>query len=100
LGLGYGGRREIASAFNKMIQDGILEVSEEDIKKYLYTSDLPDPDLIVRASGEQRLSNFMLFQAAYAEFYFPETYWPDFDEKMVDECVKVFHSRKRRFGKV
>ncbi len=100
LGLGYGGRREIVSAVNKILETGAKSVSEEEFSKYLYTGELADPDLIVRASGEQRLSNFMLFQAAYSEFYFPEVHWPDFDEKMVDECVIAYQSRNRRFGKV
>ena len=99
-GLAYGGRRELASAINAIIKSGVTEVTEADIQNYLYTAGLPDPDIIVRASGEQRLSNFMLFQAAYSEFYFPKTYWPDFDEKMVDNCIIEFQSRKRRFGKV
>ncbi|MBQ3158520.1 MAG: undecaprenyl diphosphate synthase family protein, partial [Clostridia bacterium] len=75
-------------------------VNEEIFEKYLYTAGLADPDLIVRASGEQRLSNFMLYQAAYAEFYFPSKYWPDFDAKVVDECIEAYQKRKRRFGKV
>ena len=99
-GFAYGGRHEIVSAVNNLIKDGVEVVTEETFEKYLYTAGIPDPDLIVRASGEQRLSNFMLYQAAYSEFYFPSKYWPDFDEKVVDECIEAYQKRKRRFGKI
>ena len=99
-GFAYGARHEIINAVNNLIKDGVKEVNEEIFEKYLYTAGLADPDLIVRASGEQRLSNFMLYQAAYAEFYFPSKYWPDFDAKVVDECIEAYQKRKRRFGKV
>ena len=99
-GLGYGGRREIVSAVNKLLESGEKQISEADFSKFLYTGGLPDPDLIVRASGEQRLSNFMLYQAAYSEFYFPKVHWPDFDEHVVDASIAEFQSRHRRFGKV
>ena len=99
-GFAYGGRHEIVSAVNNLIKDGVKVVTEETFEKYLYTAGIPDPDLIVRASGEQRLSNFMLYQAAYSEFYFPPKYWPDFDEKVVDECIEAYQKRKRRFGKI
>lgn len=98
--IAYGSRHEIMSAVNKLLSENKNNISEEEFKKYLYTAELPDPDLIVRASGEQRLSNFLLFQAAYSEFYFPKTHWPDFDEKIVDECLLEFSKRKRRFGKL
>lgn len=99
-GFAYGGRHEIVSAVNNLIKDGVKVVTEETFEKYLYTAGIPDPDLIVRASGEQRLSNFMLYQAAYSEFYFPSKYWPDFDENVVDECIEAYQKRKRRFGKI
>ncbi len=99
-GFAYGGRHEIVSAVNNLIKDGVEVVTEETFEKYLYTAGIPDPDLIVRASGEQRLSNFMLYQAAYSEFYFPSKYWPDFDENVVDECIEAYQKRKRRFGKI
>jgi len=99
LALAYGARHEIVTAVNELVSKGI-KVDEESFKKYLYTADLPDPDLIVRSSGEQRLSNFLLYQAAYSEFYFPDKYWPDFDAETVDECIRVFQNRKRRFGKI
>jgi len=99
-GFGYGSRHEIVTAVNNLIKSGVTTITEEDISRELYTSGQPDPDLIVRASGEQRLSNFMLYQAAYSEFYFPDVHWPDFDADMVDKCVIAFQKRKRRFGKV
>lgn len=79
---------------------GFEQVTEETFKKCLYGSDLPDPDLIVRTSGEQRLSNFMLYQMAYSELFFIDTLWPDFNEKLVDSCVVEFQKRTRRFGGV
>lgn len=100
IGLAYGGRSEIVHAVNTLISSGKKSVTEQDITGALYTSRLPDLDLIVRASGEQRLSNFMLWQAAYAEFYFPKTLWPDFNARMVDKCIKEYNKRDRRFGKV
>lgn len=100
MGFGYGARHEIASAVNKIIASGVKNVTESEISNYLYTAGLPDPDLIVRASGEQRLSNFMLYQAAYSEFYFPKLHWPDFNADVVDDCIRAFQKRKRRFGKV
>lgn len=100
LGVAYGARHEIISAINNLINDGVKVATEEVFEKYLYTAGQQDPDLIVRASGEQRLSNFMLYQAAYSEFYFPKKYWPDFDADVVDECISVYQKRKRRFGKI
>lgn len=97
--LAYGARHEIVTAINKLVEKGI-KVTEETFSSYLYTAGQCDPDLIVRASGEQRLSNFMLYQCAYSEFYFPKKYWPDFDAKTVDECISVYQKRKRRFGKI
>lgn len=98
--LGYGARAEIAQAINKMLAEGKSNVTEEDISKYLYTFDMPDPDLIIRTSGEQRLSNFLLYQAAYSEFYFTDTLWPDFDEKEFDKAIEEYQRRDRRFGGV
>lgn len=99
-GIAYGARHEIISAVNNLIKDGVKVVDETTFEKYLYTAGMSDPDLIVRASGEQRLSNFMLYQAAYSELYFPDVYWPDFDKDVVDECIAVYQKRKRRFGNV
>jgi len=98
----YGGRAEIIDAVRSMIADDVKaeDVSEELLRKYMYTNEMPDPDLIIRTSGEQRLSNFLIWQAAYAEYYTTDVYWPDFDEKEVDKALKAFGARKRRFGKV
>lgn len=98
IGVNYGARAEIVRAVNNMIADGVKECDEQSFKKYLYTADLPDPDLIIRASGEQRLSNFMLYQCAYSELYFPKVHWPDFNKKVIQKAIKVFQKRSRRFG--
>ena len=96
--LNYGSRAEIAVAFNKLIKEGKTEVTEDDINSALYTGDCPDPDLIVRTGGDIRISNFLLWQAAYSELYFTNTLWPDMNEAEVDKAVETFYSRKRRFG--
>ncbi len=95
----YGSRAEICRAFNNMIKDGVTECDEKLISNYLYTADIPDPDMIVRTSGEIRLSNFLLWQSAYSELYFTDVYWPDFDEKEFDKAVEWFMTRNRRYGK-
>jgi undecaprenyl diphosphate synthase len=94
----YGGRAEIVRAVNRLIAEGKTAVTEEDISANLYTNECPDPDLIVRTGAEMRISNFMLWQAAYAEFYFTDRLWPDYTTADVDEAVRVFASRSRRFG--
>lgn len=98
----YGGRAEIVDAVRSMIADKVKaeDVSEDLLRQYMYTSEMPDPDLIIRTSGEQRLSNFLIWQAAYAEYYTTPVYWPDFDEAEVDKALEAFGARKRRFGKV
>lgn len=98
LGLNYGGRVEIVKACNDIINDGLKNVDEETFKKYLYTSELADPDIIVRTSGEMRVSNFMLYQLAYSEMFFPQTYWPDFDGAELEKIIIDFQGRNRRFG--
>lgn len=98
IGINYGGRAEIVRAVNKVIANGIKECTEQDIINNLYTHDLPDPDLIIRASGENRISNFMLFQCAYSEFYFPKVHWPDFNKKQIQKAIKAYQKRNRRFG--
>ena len=98
--LNYGGRAEIIGAINKIIKDGVKEVNEEIFKSYLQTSNIPDPDLVIRTSGEQRLSNFMMYQCAYSELYFPKIHWPDFREKQLDEAIIEFQKRDRRFGAI
>lgn len=98
----YGGRSEIVDAVRSMIADGVRaeDVNEDMLRQYMYTNGIPDPDLIIRTSGEQRLSNFLIWQAAYAEYYTTPVYWPDFDETEVDKALKAYGVRKRRFGKV
>ncbi len=96
----YGSRDEIVHAVNTLIAQGKTEITEDDISANLYTAHCPPPDLIVRTGSEQRLSNFLLWQAAYAEFYFCDTLWPDMDDADVDAAVEAFYARKRRFGGV
>ncbi len=98
----YGGRAEIVDAVRGIIRAGIPadEVTEEIISRYLYTADCPDPDLIVRTSGEFRTSNFLLWQAAYAEYYVTPTYWPDFDRDELYQALLAYSQRDRRFGEV
>lgn len=98
--LNYGGRDEIAHAVNRLIAEGKREITPTDISSALYTAASPDPDLIVRTGGELRLSNFLLWQAAYAEFYFTDVLWPDLSAADVDEAVKHFYARQRRYGGV
>ena len=98
--LNYGGRAEIVRAVNNIIKSGEISIDEDSFKKYLYTSELTDPDLIVRTSGEYRISNFMLYQLAYSEFYFPKVLWPDFNKKELLLAINNFQSRKRRFGSI
>ena len=100
LALNYGGRDEIAMAVNKLIGEGKTHISEADISEALYTSASPELDLIVRTGGDMRISNFLLWQSAYAELYFTDTLWPDFSTADVDAAINNFMSRKRRFGGV
>jgi len=99
--LSYGGRAEIVDAAKRIIEDGLKpsEVTEAKFSEYIYEAGQPDPDIIVRTSGEQRISGFMLWQAAYAELYFADIHWPDFDEKEVDKVIAEYNRRERRFGK-
>ncbi len=99
IALNYGGRQEIVNAANAAISRG-ESVTEESFSRLLYTDDIPDPDLIIRTGGELRLSNFLLWQAAYAELYFTDTLFPDFDEKELKKALESFSGRTRRFGKV
>lgn len=94
--LNYGSKTEIVDAIIKM-KDLDEEITEENLNKYLYQN-LPPLDYVIRTSGEQRLSNFMLWQASYAELYFPKVYFPDFDEKEVDKALAEYNNRNRRFG--
>lgn len=92
----YGGRQEIVSAVNKLIAQGKIEISEDDISSSIYT--VPDCDLIIRPSGEQRLSNFLLWQAAYSEFWYSDVLWPDFTKDDLYSALSEFEKRNRRFG--
>jgi undecaprenyl diphosphate synthase len=98
----YGGRREIIDAVQRMLAEGYRpeEIDEESIGDHLDTAGLPEPDLIVRTGGEMRLSNFLLWQSAYAEYYCTNTFWPDFDESEVDAALAAYAARSRRFGAV
>ena len=98
LAINYGARSELVMCFNKLIEQGKTTISEEDIANNLYSKDLSDPDLIIRTSGEQRLSNFMLYQASYSELYFTKTYWPSFKKRHFMKALKTYSKRERRFG--
>ena len=98
IALNYGGRGELVHAFRTLAAEGKTDITEDDISRTLYTSACGDPDMIVRTGGDIRISNFLLWQAAYAELYFTDTLWPDFSPADVDECIRVFYSRRRRFG--
>ena len=100
IALNYGGRDELVHAFKLMLDEGVSkeDVTEEMISSYIYTKDQPDPDLLIRPGGELRLSNFLIYQLAYAEFYFTDTLWPDFDRKAFDEALEEFSRRNRRYG--
>jgi undecaprenyl diphosphate synthase len=96
----YGGRAELVEAMRRILEEGVRpqDVSEADIAARLYAPELPDPDLVIRTSGEQRISNFLLWQSAYAELVFDETLWPDFGEERLRAAVEEYASRGRRFG--
>ena len=103
--LNYGGRDEIVHAARRYAEDLAAgkvsgELSEETFSRYLYSAGIPDPDLMIRPGGEQRLSNFLLWQCAYAEFYFTDVLWPDFTPEELDKAIAVFQSRDRRYGGV
>jgi len=106
IALSYSSKWELTEAVRKISDDieaGILrkeDISEDTICNYLTTRDLPDPDLLIRTGGEQRISNFLLWQSAYAEFYFTETYWPDFNDEELYKAIVDYQKRERRFGKI
>lgn len=100
LALNYGGRDEIAYAANKLIAAGKTHVTEDDLTSAMYTAESPELDMVVRTGGDLRISNFLLWQSAYAELYFTDKLWPDFTSDDVDEVIKNFKTRKRRFGGV
>ena len=98
----YGGRQEIIEATKNILLSGIKseELDEISFSRFLFTSEIPDPDLVIRTGGEFRISNFLLWQTAYSEFYSTETYWPDFDEEEINKALSNFSNRERRFGKL
>jgi len=98
----YGGRDEIVQAIQRMMKDGVPpeKVTDELVSQYLYTAGVPDPDLIIRTSGELRVSNFLIWQAAYSEWYITPTFWPDFDKDEYHRALEAFAHRDRRYGKV
>ena len=93
----YGGRAEITDAVNKILKEGKTSITEEEFSKYLY-NDIPDPDFVIRTSGEFRISNFLLWQIAYSEIYITDKYWPDFDEVEMEKAILSYSKRERRFG--
>jgi undecaprenyl diphosphate synthase len=105
IALSYSSKWEITEATRRITGDvikGVLkaeDISEDTISRYLTTSEFPDPDLLIRTGGEQRISNFLLWQCAYAEFYFTETFWPDFSEEALYKAILDYQSRERRYGK-
>ncbi len=100
LAFNYGGRNELVEAMKKIVVSGIkpADITEETVHSYLFCPDIPDPDLIIRTGGEMRLSNFLLWQSAYAEIYFTHVLWPDFDKKELNKAIESYRSRQRRFG--
>lgn len=97
--LSYSSRWEITNAVREIISENPQEITEETITKHLTTSFMPDPDLLIRTGGELRISNYLLWQIAYSELYFCDTYWPDFDEQELHKAIRSFQNRQRRFGK-
>lgn len=106
IALNYGGRDEILRGIKKLLVDldqkqvDLGAIDEESFAQYLDTATIPDPDLVIRTSGEQRLSNFLTWQSAYSEFYFTDCLWPDFNEKEFDKALEAYKNRDRRFGKI
>lgn len=98
----YGGRDEIVHAIQEMLRQGVKseDVTDELVSEYMFTSGIPDPDLVIRTSGEMRISNFLIWQAAYAEWIFPEVYWPDFDRQELLDAICEYSQRERRYGRV
>jgi undecaprenyl diphosphate synthase len=106
LALNYGARQEIVDAVKKFVaslrheETKLGDLDENKFSRYLYTADLPEPDLLIRTSGEMRLSNFLLWQLSYAELYFPKKYWPDFKREDLEEAISEYQRRERRFGDI
>ena len=98
IAINYGGRAEITRAVNRLMSEGRTNVTEDDISGSLYTAGMPDPDVIIRTSGENRLSNFLIWQAAYSEIVLTDVYWPDFTPAEYEKCIMEYQRRDRRFG--
>lgn len=98
--LNYSGRAEIVDAVNRILKENITQIDENKFRNYLYNPEIPDPDLLIRTSGEERISNFLLWQIAYTELYFTSVLWPDFSEEDFLKALYVYQSRERRFGRV
>ncbi len=96
--LNYGGRDDIVRAVNKFLNENKKDITEKEFLLALDTKDIPEPDIVLRTSGEMRISNFMLYQMAYSELFFPKIYWPDFNEKHLYKILKKYQKRNRRFG--
>jgi undecaprenyl diphosphate synthase len=99
IALSYSSRWEITEATKQLIAEGNTNITEEDISKHLQTNFMPDPDLLIRTGGELRISNYLLWQIAYSELYFCNTYWPDFTEEELYKAIESYQNRQRRFGK-
>ncbi len=97
--LSYGGRQELVHAFNELLKEGKTEITAEDIEAHLYSAGVPDPDLVIRTSGEYRISNFLLWQSAYSEYYFADVYWPDFNKDELVKAIEAYSKRERRYGR-
>ncbi len=100
IAINYGARAEIVMAVQKLLKENVTTVTEQSFSEYLYTAGLPDVDMIVRTSGEKRISNFLLYQSAYAELYFTDVLWPDFNVAELEKALEWFNGRKRRYGNV
>lgn len=100
LAFNYGGRDEIVHAIKRMLRDNVKpdKVDQDLVSEYLFTAGIPDPDLVIRTSGEQRTSNFLTWQTVYSEWYFPKVYWPDFNKEELAKAIVEFNNRDRRFG--
>ena len=98
----YGGRDEVVYAVQQLVREGVApeDINEELLSDYMYTKDVPDPDLVIRTSGEQRISNFLIWQSAYSEWIFPETFWPDFGREELLAAIQDYGRRERRYGLV
>lgn len=102
IAINYGGRDEITNAVKQIVKEGISpdDITEQTVSEYLYTKDCPDPDFIIRPSGEYRLSNYLIWQSAYAEYWFSDILWPDFKPKHLEKAIEDYNKRNRRFGGV